>query len=252
MLQIRLRHFMVLVLYVGVVLFLLLQFHKNLHSQRSEDQVVLLLFAPVALGLLSIVVLRPGPHRDWMLAFLLTLLVGTMFLPFLFLLLISILTIASPRMPAARISPEMANLATDLFYCGVIWPLAVFLGRRNVVLQECPRCHRKALLRSFIHDHERFDRTFWHYRCGTCDRDALLNIPQSPHPCPSCGRKTLYTKKYNSYWCLNCYGRFKRLRHGEWEDASLPEEDGYYFVWSFSGWVCGMYRLAAQKLRSRI
>jgi hypothetical protein len=251
MFQIRLRQFMVLVLYIGVVLFLVLEMGKNVHSE-GPDHFYSLTGFPFALGILSMLVLRPGPRRDWILALLGTLLVGPLLFPLLLVPLMSIVSSASPRRPVGQISPEAVNRTLDVFVCGLIWPLAVFLGRRYLIPQQCPGCLRKAILRSLIPLHLRFDRTFWHVRCGACNRDGLMRIPQLPHACPSCGRETLYTKKYTFYWCLNCHMRFKRLRRGAWEDASLPEEDGYYFVWSFGGWVRSMYRRAAGKMRARV
>jgi len=245
MLRIRLRHFLVLVLYVGVVVLLSLAVRDRLDSRHPADALKVLLCSPFLLGLFSVVVLRPGPHRDWVLAFFYTLTYTFMLLLCLCLPLAYILTGVSMSKPIGGTWREPITLALSLFAGVFVLSCAMFVGKSFLVPQRCPRCCRKALLRSAVPLFGRIVPRFWHLRCGTCDCDALLNIHRLLQPCPSCGRETLYVKRYKSYWCLRCHARSKRLRRGDWEYAGLPEEDSYYLLWSLDGWIRTVYKRLA-------
>ena len=83
------------------------------------------------------------------------------------------------------------------------------------------------------------------------DLGALLSVDLNrPRRCPGCrgvglirtgtlgvkgeDRRNAYCLRYNFFWCLICRARVKRLRRRErpWEDASGPEDDAFYFLWT--------------------
>jgi hypothetical protein len=259
MMQIRLRHFMVFVLYVAVVLFLLVKAWKDVQSHRvgALNAIVLI---PFALAGLSVLVLRPGPHRDRTLALIFAVSMATLYVPPLLFLIV--FAVKGRPLPPSIGEAWRKPLDIALYLSGLVVAVialiygafllsAMFLvGRRFLIPRRCPCCQRKELVPTIRAAIDRNPRRSWHLRCGTCDRDFLMRIPASPQLCPNCGRNTLYVRRYKFSWCLKCRGRFKRLPRGVWEDASLPQEDGYYFVWSFGGWLHTLCKRAFGTVRS--
>ncbi len=66
----KIRHLMILVVYVAVVLAWVLAALRTTGSTKGiSDSLLRVLFIPMVLAGLSALILRPGPHRDWITAF---------------------------------------------------------------------------------------------------------------------------------------------------------------------------------------
>jgi hypothetical protein len=246
----RIRHLMILVVYVAVVLAWLLAALRTTGSTNGiSDSVLRALFMPMVLAGLSALILRPGPHRDWITVFALTgqviFLANWFTLPPLFLLYV---------LPALRKrswnSQTWNVLIVTLSLCILVGILLLITEARWLIRRECPRCGRKKLLRA-VFQRQRRPRTGRYYRCGVCDHHAKISRSQYTAGCPSCGKHTLLLEPYSFFWCLNCRARVRRLRGGPWEDATTPADDGFYWLWTPAALLRSVLDRMAQKSRPR-
>jgi ribosomal protein L37AE/L43A len=235
----RIRHLMIVVVYVAVVLAWVLAALRTTGSTNGiADSLLRVLFIPMGLAGLSVLILRPGPHRDWITAFALTgqvvFLVNWFTLPpLLFLFLLPALRKATSN---TQMWGEFVAMLAICILVGILLATALIAEARWLIRRECPRCGRKRLLRALFQNLRR-PRTGRYYRCGVCDHHAKISRSQYAKGCPSCGKHTLLREAYSFYWCLNCRARLKRLRGGPWEDAPTPADDGFYWLWTPAAWL---------------
>jgi hypothetical protein len=79
---------------------------------------------------------------------------------------------------------------------------------------------------------------------------VLRMTPVEDRPaCPSCGRRALRQVPYSFCWCLECRSRYKSVRRDAREDAGKPEDDCFYQLWSFDGWLSRQIDRSARRVR---
>ncbi len=247
----KIRHLMILVVYVAVVLAWVLAALRTTGSTNGiRDSLLRVLFIPVVLAGLSALILRPGPHRDWVTAFALTgqfiFLVNWFTLPpLLFLYFLPAFRNATSNIQMWK---EFVAILAICILVGLLLVTALIAEAKWLIRRECPRCGRKKLLRALFQIQRR-QRTGRYYRCGVCDHHAKISRSQYMKGCPSCGKHTLLLEPYTYYWCLNCHARLKCLRGGRWEDAPTPADDGFYWLWTPAAWLRSRLDRLAQKSR---
>jgi len=179
----------------------------------------LLMLVPLGFVLLSAFVLRPGPHRDWIAAFFVSMSV----LPMILVLFAAPLVVLAPdKLPLGLI------MAPFLILCPVYALGIMAILREHLFPERCPQCRWRCLVRSFRQ--LLTNRGGYAYlQCGACDALHFLKVPASE--CPKCRRHTLMHRPYKFAWCLSCKGRYKRLWRRPWEAVSSADDDCFYWLW---------------------
>jgi hypothetical protein len=210
---------MILVVYVAAALVALREGRSALGRGNPREVVALLLSVPIAFVLLSALVLRPGPHRDWIAAC------------FVFLSLLPLLLVmcAMPLLILVSGGLALGLIAAPILILSPIYALGIMaILREHLCPERCPRCRRRCLIRSF--QPLLTNRTRYAYgQCGACDAVHFVKVPAPA--CPKCGRHTLMHRPYKFAWCASCKGRYKRLWLRPWEDVSSTEDDRFYWLW---------------------
>jgi hypothetical protein len=252
MLRMRIRHLMILVLYFAIAMAALVAVLRTPASGRVAAWFGLGFGLPLTFAGLSRILLGPGPHRDWIVAFFLVMtwvLAASLFAAPLFVL--AFLHVARPSEWNAGVLFQSAIYA--LFF-GIV---AITFATRRLIPTFCPRCGRRAVVGAS--GQEQLHRgQFLYFRCWVCDRVSRLEIveiavatgrgwsrfrekhlvsplswrvPAENRPaCPACGRKALREVPYRFCWCLACGSRYKRARRQVWEDAGTPDDDAFYYL----------------------
>ena len=225
----RIRHLMVLVVYVAVALGWMLPSIRWPGPDRGVLIYTSILLAPAMLAALSVFILLPGPHRDWLTCFFCTLQIafGVLLLSAPGLFVFGTWLYWNQR-PRGLERPDLGFLSLFLILGLMNW-VTVFRFARYLVLRRCPHCQRTSLVASALQSRPRGGR---YYRCGVCDHDARISGDQLSRRCPNCGKHTLIVKRYSFHWCLKCPARVKRLPRRPWEDAPTPSDDGFYWLWT--------------------
>jgi rRNA maturation protein Nop10 len=250
--RLRLRHLMILVVYVAVALALLLAALRTTGPERPKEVFNTVLYMPTMLAMLSALILRPGASRDLITALLVTSQFVFLALPPTALGLLTIILKGSLPGPPGASWLGVAQLAIALPYCLMFWMGVVALTRWHLIPLRCPHCGRKTLIEPVYRMANDRSVKGLYLRCGVCDSECFLNRSQWDQGCPSCGRHTLIPKRYSFYWCLSCQARYKRLRHGVWEEATITQDDGFFWLWSLGGWSRSLLaRIATIAHRSR-
>ena len=186
---------------------------------------------PVVLGCVPLMILRPGPHRDWVtgLFFTLALLVGSVLAVAVGGFLLATFQGFRPGASSSffvRLSPALFALPVGVIYflLGIKW------ARQYLIPVRCPRCERRRLLRAWMQDNAWVPRPFFNMRCAACGFEDCVRGAQMARGCPRCARQALTLLDYRYYWCLGCGTRLKRLGLGEWKDASSDRDDGPFGI----------------------
>jgi hypothetical protein len=231
--RLRIRHLMILIVYVAVTLTVMLA-ASDKSEPRLFDVIGASIVLPLVLSSLSVLLLRPGPSRDWVVAFFWTIFQGLLAILFAAPTLLVIFMYRRLNGPVGPIKGAQLIVPIISFYGLLCLGLAVRQGRLYLIPAQCPRCERKRLLRAVLSGIAS-NWPLYYVRCGICDRRDRLYVSRIREGCPTCHRPTFILIRYRFYWCLECRSRFKRLRRGDWEDASSPEDDGWFLLWSLSG-----------------
>jgi hypothetical protein len=262
MLRLRIRHLMLLVLYVAVILALTMPAIRTRGPDRVAFILATVLGVPMAMAAFSALILRPGPHRDWLTCFFVTI-------PMTFLALVLTIGTLMGAMTTKEIAGtwrEPVNWVIWSLVDVLLWVVVIALGRGFLVPKQCPRCRKISLLQAFYLDAERpQNASYGHYRCGVCEYEALLTRSEAHQACPHCGRTTWsclwkakdgsrrswsYHYKYKFYWCLACGARCKQLLPGDRKEATSLEDERYYWLWSFRGWLRARIDRVAKQARA--
>ena len=225
----RIRHLMILIVYAAVSLTVMAA-AVNQPEPRLLHIIYASILLPFVLSGLSLLILRPGPNRDWVVSFFWTIFHG-LFAIFMIAATLLVLRLRGPVIPIIG----LLWLGSILFLvCFLLLGNAIRLGRLHLIPTQCPRCGSKRLLRAAL-SHMASNWPLYYVRCGICDRKDHLDVSRIREGCPNCHRPTFILIRYRFYWCLNCHRRFKRLRRGDWEVASTPNDDGHFLLWSLGG-----------------
>ncbi len=217
--------------------------------ERGVLLFVSVLLAPTLFAVLSVFILLPGPHRDWLTAFFATLQVAfaatLCSAPALW-----ILWLRWNVRPIHLTRPEWLLLAMTIAWAVCLW-VPVFRLAKYLTLAQCPCCQQMNLVNAAL-QHRRLAEGRY-FRCGVCDAEALLNVSQYSQGCPRCGKHTLINMEYSFRWCLNCGTRCKRLRRRSWVDATAPQDDHFYWLWTPAAWLrFGRHRIATKSASKQI
>jgi transcription elongation factor Elf1 len=245
--QQKIRQLCVLIAYVAVSLAMVRVAVDHLEQQRISDFVWTSIAVPFVLTAVSVLVLRPGPSRDWVTALFWTtgqILFSIMLIrPAIVIMLMN----RWPGAPAGQF--RVVTIVLTAFLIGGLFLLgnAVRVGRQQLLAMQCPACEKRRLVRAAL---EKMTSSWRYFRCGICDRQEHVRISRKSqvcpnnHICPYCNRLARLVVRYRFYWCVSCHARFKRLRHGDWEDASKPVDDSHFWLWSVGrsvqtlfGWI---------------
>lgn len=256
----RIWHLNVLSVYVAVAL----AFGVALARATDGEAFLLGLFVAelMLLGLagLMYIVVRPGPHRDWLvmscvsLTFYLIALMGAAPIP--------VLAWRGDFSGGPGFGGKQM-LQVGLL-AGLLCALFLFFAIKATGTRRCPGCGRPTLLESAARNRGG-DGALCRFCCTTCEkecsaacifhrpkslREALLKdaktLVETP-PCPHCERPTLKRIPYTFYWCLACRSRYKRRRKGEWEYAGQPDDDRFYSLWDGREWLAGLVRRSTER-----
>ncbi len=136
--RMKIRDLMLLVLHVAIVLSIVIGFMRIWPPNDPNLALMLVLSIPAASGALSVVTMRPGPRRDWvvMLGFAVALIGMALFL--------AVPVILAPRFVRPALGWRKYNvLGCAVFYDLFLWCGLAFVVRRNLVLRPCPHCRRE-------------------------------------------------------------------------------------------------------------
>jgi hypothetical protein len=225
----KIRQLCVLIAYAAVSVTMVRVAVDHLEQQRIGDFVRTSIAVPFVLTAVSVLVLKPGPSRDWVAALFWT--TGHILFS-LMLILATITVMLMNRWPPA---PAAIVLTPFLIGCLFLSGNAVRVGRQHLLATQCPACEKRRLVRAAL---EEMVSDWRYFRCGICDRTEHVRILRKAdgrplgYICPYCNRLARRVVRYQFYWCLSCHARFKRLRHGDWEDASKPVDDSHFWLWS--------------------
>jgi hypothetical protein len=216
--RIRIRHLMVLVLYVAVALALMIPAIKTYWPKRISMLMGAAALASSAMLPLTALVVRPGPRRDWVFV-LLNLLTWALLVTFLIVDIESI-----------------SYSIVVILLCGVPSWLLFAQYKEYLIPRKCPRCLRKRVIPSMA---QRSSQLYSVYICRSCDFEGPLARQKGFPICPSCRQDTLVPvkKPFTYSWCLNCGSRWKQVPPGAVQEASGPEDDRSYWLWSFGKWI---------------
>ena len=205
--RMRLRHLMLVVLYVAVILGLMMPAIRTPWPNRIQLLVPTALGVPIAMALLSALILRPGPHRNWATTFFLVVaqsLCG-------FLVLAGMLS--GELIPKQLGGPWDGPLIWVILVLVAIasWFLVIALTQQFLIPRRCPRCTKTTLLQSglFVDRTRRSYRKenhlsmlewlvhqdsqqFSFFRCSVCDSEVFLDHCRARLGCPTCSRTALY------------------------------------------------------------
>ena len=234
MFSLRIRHLMIVVVYVAVALAWGLAAPRYIGGKDGLGFAAMhLVFTPVVLACLSALLLRPGPYRDRITVGMIT--VACILVLFYATIPIFLLLYFQPalrtKVPELQTVPGVLNLLGLWSLSGACLLTVAIAWSRGLIRRDCPRCGCKKLLMAAFQDQRR-QRSGHHYRCGVCDHEAEIPGSELGGGCPNCGRRTLIYKRHSFHWCLRCHARVKRFRHGPWEDAASPSDDGFYWLWT--------------------
>ena len=201
--RLKIRHLMILIVYTAVSLAAMTA-AVNQPEPRLLHVVYASILLPFVLSGLSLLILRPGPGRDWVVAFFWTIFHGL----FAILMTASALLVLWLRGPVTPIIGMVWLGSISFFGCLLLLGNAIRLGRLYLIPTQCRRCGRKSLIRAAL-SHMASNWSLYYVRCGICDRKDHLDVSRIREGCPNCHRPTFILIRYRFYWCLNCHGRFK-------------------------------------------
>ena len=165
---------------------------------------MLVLSIPAASGALSVVTMRPGPRRDWVVT--LWFAVGLIGMA----LFLAVPVILAPRFVRPALGWREYNvLGCAVFYDLILWCGLAFVMRRNLVLRPCPHCRGKGLVSRRVQPGNGSSR-----QAGPCllldlqtslarcsigtqpitsirDLGSLAGAREEEPACPACGEETL-------------------------------------------------------------
>ena len=247
----RIRHLVILVVYVAVALAFVVAVIRAPGPEQVQQAWILGMLIPAILIGSAALLLRPGPHRDWITSFFwsLSMLVLALFCT------LPVLIVAWRGQFLAEIAKRGSMVGPAMFYSLISWGGLLFIARWNLTARPCPGCGRRTLVRA-ANQQEKHRVKAWYHRCTACNQ--VCRVPSDdrrgpsirgagreamPRPvCPHCGGETLRRIPYQFFWCLGCRSRYKRARRGAWEEAGQPDDDDFYWLWSLEGSLSRVFR----------
>jgi predicted RNA-binding Zn-ribbon protein involved in translation (DUF1610 family) len=257
--QMRIRHLMLLVLYIAIGLALSMPAINAGGLLRTVFVNLTLIGVPLVWAGLSWLILRPGPHRDWIIYACLVVSLAALFLfqSIAFVNSVS-LGVMRGRFGWGWVVPI---LVTFSFGFQIIWTV-----KRLLMPKQCPRCGKRSLQNAepWKVRLRRVETTpveaepqargeaqrLSYYLCESCGLARELSSAEAQQCCPSCGgiawvrlrrldgfEPPRESPRGDFYWCLACSARCKQLVPGVWEDAVSPEDDRPYLRRDFIGWI---------------
>jgi predicted RNA-binding Zn-ribbon protein involved in translation (DUF1610 family) len=238
---IRIRHLMLLVLYIAIALALSLPAIRELSlsaikpgAYRNPWLFLATVGVLLAWACLTWFVSEAGPVRDWL----------TMSFASLGL------TLAGPWLIVAISRSSKAWLIALL----ITLPWEVYLVRmitEYVIPYPCPGCLKKRLVRALKFTVDSEADLYTYSRCRECGFQGWVIRNRPFPPCPSCRQDELYeasrtgygwtlpppSRRLTHFWCLDCGSRWKRTGLENSLEAATPDDDRYYSLWSFPGWI---------------
>jgi hypothetical protein len=243
-LQTRIKHLMVLVIYVAIELALLELALRFPGKDRAVIVLAAVIVSPLALYPLTLAIFQPGPRRDRVLGLLCAQ----------FMLLVGLF--GTGVVAAAVLYTTVQRSQFVVLVCLALGAFGgLFLGacwaRRYLIPAPCPGCQRRGLVEAWQPRSDQGVPWFYWVRCDSCHRQDCVRWPQSLQGCPTCRQPFFKRRPYIFFWCQNCRRRFKRSRRGDWEDASSPDFDIAYSFWSPARWPKRVRAQTAGKNRTR-
>lgn len=234
----KIRHLMVLVVFVACEMSMLMVALRATGPDRNTVRFVFAIGSPFALAGLSGLIVRPGPHRDWI-AGLFVALGYSAVLVFLATLLCARIILNRPVFPNATGGFPVVSLI--ILALTVAYPV-VSIITRYLFPRTCPGCGRRRLVRAIMQS-DFPHRKLFAYLCPQCDCRCRLSWAELHKPggagfrCPKCGHYPLRKIAYRFFWCLACQARYKRVRRGAWEVIDQPEDEAFYWQANVGGWL---------------
>jgi predicted RNA-binding Zn-ribbon protein involved in translation (DUF1610 family) len=262
--RMRIHHIMVVVAFVAIAVALSRPGIVTPGSGSTHFLVPMALLGVIlAFAGFSWLIVRPGAHRDWLMAFFI-------WLSFIGVTISSTIELLSGTGQRDRLLWALMFLPT-LFYC-------TWIAIQALIPERCPHCGKRKLLKAETNRWRRPPEIMLsqaelrargepdhrsYYHCEACGLVSELSRAQARQGCPNCEGEPLFRlwrtehgfeppqsiSRFEYYWCLGCKARCKQVVPGVWEQAVSPEDDRPYARWDLIGWLGHRIDGTAKKAR---